>query len=88
MHENDRRVGRNLGDPEPHRVGTRRPAGHAGADLAAAELLGKQDCGLLPAGRSGDDDRVDPVGGIEAREAFRQQRLFSQANERLGPVGA
>src|SRR3954447_9736639 len=88
VHDDNRGVRRNLGDAQAHGVGAGRTTRDAGAHLAAAELLGEQDRGLLPSGRRRNDDRVDPVRRVEARQALREQRLVAQADERLGPICA
>ena len=64
-----------------HRLRARRAAGHAGDDLAGADLLGEEDRRLLPPRRHGDDDRVDPVGGVEALERLGEERPVAQVRE-------
>src|SRR5262249_62119878 len=68
--------------------GPRTAPGGAGAALPEAGLLREQDRRLLPTRRRSDDDGVDPVRRVEPCEAFRQERLFAEAGECLGPVGA
>ena len=51
-----------------------------------AELLGEEDRGLLPVGRSRDDDRVDELTAIQAVEAFGQERAAAQCGERLRTI--
>ena len=70
---------RDLRQREAHRLGARRAARDDGAHLAGADLLGEQDRRLLPAGRSRDHDRVDPVGLVEPLHARGQERQLARA---------
>ena len=84
--EHDRRLLGHLGQRCPHRLAAALAAGHRRGDLAGGDLLGDEDARLLPLGRRGDDDPVDPVRGVETLEALGDQRPVVQRRERLGPV--
>src|SRR5256712_3415192 len=78
-----------LGALDPaNRVGARLAAGDAGAHLAAAELLGQQDRGLLPAGRGDQHDRIDPLGVIEPAQRLGEERILAELCERLPVIQA
>ena len=81
--ENEERVLRHLAEPGGDGLRPRRAARHGRAHLGAGELLRYQDRRLLPARRRHDHDRVDPVGLVQALQAFGQQHLVAQASERL-----
>src|SRR2546430_457931 len=83
-----RRVASHLGDARAHGLGARLAAAYTSADLRTTELLGDEDRGLLPAGRSHDHDLVDPVRGLEALEALGKERPFAKLRERLPTVRA
>ena len=63
----------NLREARAHGVGPRRAARDGRVDLAGAEFLREQDRRLLPLLRDDDDDRVDPLRGLEPLEALGEK---------------
>ena len=86
MHEHDRCLLWHLGQGRAYRFATALSAGDRPRDLAGSDFLGDEDARLLPLGRRGDDDPVDPLGGLEPLEALRDQRAVVERSERLGTV--
>src|SRR6266550_735345 len=87
MNEHDRRILWHLRQRARHRLAPRCTARHARAHLAAAEFLGEQDRGLLPAGRSGDNDEVPPVRIVQTLQALGKQRLVTEPRECFRTIG-
>jgi hypothetical protein len=84
--EHDERVFADLRQRRPHGFCPRYAARDDGDDLGGDELLREQNRRLLPARRSCDDDRVDPVRAVEPREALREQRTAAERSERLRAI--
>ena len=88
VHEYDEGLLGDVGQRSTHRLGSRRATGDARHDLRRRELLGEKDRRLLPAGRSGDDDCVDPGRAVEPVEALGEQRPPTENGERLRTIDA
>src|SRR5262245_44572690 len=86
--ERDERVVRDLRQARAHRVCACGSAGHGRVDLARAELLREQNRRLLPLFGDDDDDRIDPLGGLQALEALGQEHAPAETHERFRPVAA
>ena len=88
MDERDERILGNVGQSGANRLGPRRPTGDTRDDLRRGELLGQQDRGLFPSGRSGNDDRIDPRRTVEPIKALGKQRSTREVGKRLRPINA
>ena len=86
--EDDERILRHLCERDPDRLRPGRSPRDHGGHLRRDELLGEKDRRLLPAGRGGDHDRVDPLGGVEPLEALGEERPSSETGERLRSVAS
>jgi len=86
VNEHHERLFGHLGESCSDRFGSGGASGDTGDDLRRRELFGEQDRRLLPAGRRGDDDRVDELAAIEAVEALGKERTATESGERLRTI--
>jgi hypothetical protein len=88
VHQDDRRLGGDLGHSEAHRVGPSLPARHACIHLARAQLLREEDRRFDPVLVHNHDDCLDPLGVLEPFQALGEQGPIAQLRKRLRALTA
>jgi hypothetical protein len=88
VHEDDEGLFGDVGERLPHGLGPSRAARDAGHDLRRRELLRKEDRRLLPTGRRGYDDAVDPGRAVEPVEALGEERPSPEDGKCLRTIDA
>ena len=86
MDEDDERLVGYVDERRADGLGARGPSGDTRDDLGRRKLLGEKDDRLLPAWRSGNDDRIDPGTAVEPVQALGEERPPCEDRERLGTV--
>jgi len=84
--EDDERLVGYVGERRTDGLGARGSSGDTRDDLGRRKLLGEKDGRLLPAWRSGNDDRIDPRTAVEPIQTLGEERPPCENGERLGAV--